>query len=57
MEKTKRGRPKKASEKSLSVIYRIRLTSLEKTHYEELAAKEGKNLSEWVRNALKKAAN
>jgi uncharacterized protein (DUF1778 family) len=50
------GRPKKSPEESLVERIDLRLTAAERLEFEQAAKRDGKKLSEWIRNCLAEAA-
>jgi predicted HicB family RNase H-like nuclease len=51
-----KGRPTKAPDKVLGQRLELRLTTAERKAYELAAKKAGLSVSEWIRDALNKAA-
>ena len=52
--KTKRGAPKKTAATSKNELVQIRLNSAEKAAFEQAAILDGKKLSEWIRDRLRR---
>ena len=52
----KRGRPQGGTGKAKSDIMQIRLDAAEKQAFADAAAMDGKDLSEWVRDRLRRLA-
>jgi hypothetical protein len=51
---TKRGRPQGATGKSKGEVMQVRLDAAEKQAFTDAAALDGKDLSEWVRDRLRR---
>jgi len=54
--KTKRGAPKKAAATSKGSLVQIRLNESEKAAFVQSAELDGKKLSEWIRDRLRRLA-
>jgi uncharacterized protein (DUF1778 family) len=52
--KPKRGAPRKSAEKSKRALVQIRLNEAEKKAFEQAADLDGKKLSEWIRDRLRR---
>ena len=53
---TKRGRPNGPTGKAKGELMQVRLGSAEKQAFTDAAAMDGKDLSEWVRDRLRRLA-
>lgn len=54
MKPTKRGAPRKTAATSKNELVQIRLNSAEKAAFEQAAILDGKKLSEWIRDRLRR---
>jgi uncharacterized protein (DUF1778 family) len=52
--KTKRGAPRKTAATSKNELVQIRLNTAEKKAFEQAAVLDGKKLSEWIRDRLRR---
>ncbi len=50
----KRGAPRKTAERSKRALVQIRLSDAEKKAFELAAEQDGKKLSEWIRDRLRR---
>jgi len=54
--KSQRGRPQGSTGKAKSDLMQVRLDAAEKQAFTDAAAMDGKDLSEWVRDRLRRLA-
>lgn len=54
--KPKRGAPKKAASAAKAALVQIRLNQLEKAAFMQAATLDGKKLSEWIRDRLRRCS-
>jgi uncharacterized protein (DUF1778 family) len=54
MKKPKRGAPRKSAEKAKAELIQLRVNAAEKEAFNEAATLDGKKLSEWIRDRLRR---
>jgi hypothetical protein len=54
MKKTKRGAPPKSADKAKVGLIQIRVNAAEKQAFSDAAVLDGKKLSEWIRDRLRR---